>query len=178
MRFMIQSILALIFVTFFRLSAPVAAEPESHFEVFNSTATRDTLVDVHCPKCEGFESRRLEVLKDSDGAITALRFFKIKSGVVTDTIEPRRFKESLVPMYEQSGFTVMQLDARLVNPEKGGPAVLSWFGNVLTKAGKGSLALEVRQDDQGDWGLTISGKKVTSLIVTPTRFGVDDVVSR
>jgi len=163
---------------FVGLLAPMShAVSSEDFElmVFN---TRDSLVDVHCSACEGFESRRLEVLKESDGTLTALRFFKIANGFVTDTIGPRRFKESLVPMYEQGGFTVMELDARLVNPEKGGIATLIWYGNVLTKGGKGTIAVELKEDDTGDWALYVSGRKITQLLVTPGRFGIKDVVYR
>ena len=156
-----------------------ASDPEPDFDsALETLAIRDTLVDVHCPKCDDFESRRLEVLKSETGALTALRFFKMKSGAVTDTLGPDQLKEGLVPMYEQSGFTVLQLDARLVNPEKGGKAVLVWYGNVLTRGGKDSLEMLVDQDSTGDWGLSVNGRRVTELLVTPSSFGIDEVVSR
>jgi len=146
---------------------------------FNALATgRDTLIDVHCPECDGFESRRLEVIKDSAGTMTALRFSKIRSGVVTDTMGPDQLKSALVPMYEQSGFTVIQLDARLVNPEKGGKAVMIWYGNVLTHGGRKSLNMVVEQTTDGTWGLFIAGARVREFIITPSRFGVDTVSYR
>jgi hypothetical protein len=155
----------------------VFADSAEEFEL-TTFATRDSLVDVHCSACEGFEARRLEVLTESDGTLTALRFFKIRSGLVTDTIGPRRFKESLVPMYEQSGFTVMELDARLVNPEKGGAATLIWYGNVLTKAGRGTLVLDLKKDEAGDWALYVGNRKINQFLITPGKFGVKSLTYR
>ena len=69
--------LALI-LSLFALNASASGTDDSDIDFLSFTAGRDTLVDVHCPKCDGFESRRLEVLKDSAGTMTALRFSKIK----------------------------------------------------------------------------------------------------
>lgn len=167
-----------LILSLFALNASVSVADDSDIDFLSFAAGRDTLVDVHCPKCDGFESRRLEILKDSAGTMTALRFSKIKSGVVTDTMGPNQLKAGLVPMYEQSGFTVIQLDARLVNPEKGGKAIMIWYGNVLTHGGRESLNMVVEQGSDGNWGLYIGGEKVREFIVTPSRFGVDTVSYR
>jgi hypothetical protein len=136
---------------------------------------RDSLVDVYCPKCDGFEDRRLEVLKDETGAMKALRFSKIAGDVQTDLIGPQTVKEKVVPMYEQSGHTLIELDARRVNPEKGGPAVMTWTKNVLFGS-QDSIKFEVSQDETGDWGIEHQGHRIRRLIVTPGTVGVSDVV--
>ena len=169
--------LALIFCAFALVTSTVQADLDD-IDFASLAAGRDTLVDVHCPECDNFESRRLEVLKDAAGTMTALRFSKIKSGTVTDTVGPNQLKSGLVPMYEQSGFTVIQLDARLVNPEKGGKAVMIWYGNVLTNGGRESLDMVVEQGADGLWGLYINGAKIREFIITPARFGVDTVSYR
>ena len=148
---------------------------DSEVEAFGTI--KDPLVDVYCPKCDGFEDRRLEVLKDERGAMKALRFSKIVGDVQTDLIGPETVKERIVPMYEYSGHTLIELDARRVNPEKGGPAVMTWTKNVLFGS-QDSMKFEVTQDETGDWGIELQGRRIRKLIVTPGSVGVSDVVAQ
>lgn len=148
---------------------------DSEVEAFGTI--KDPLVDVYCPKCEGFEDRRLEVLKDERGAMKALRFSKIAGDVQTDLIGPETVKEKIVPMYEYSGHTLIELDARRVNPEKGGPAVMTWTKNVLFGT-EDSMRFEVTQDETGDWGIELQGKRIRRLVVTPGTVGVSDVAAQ
>ena len=140
-----------------------------------SPSTKDALVDIACPKCENFEDRRLQVTKDAEGTLTSLQFTVIKSGVSTGSYSPQEIKEEILPMYEQSGYTVVKLDARQVNPEKGGRAQLKWLGNVLLKSGAGSLTLDVVQHETGDWGIEHQGQRVRRLVVEPGSLGVEEV---
>ena len=140
-----------------------------------SPSTKDSLVDISCPKCENFSDRRLQVTKDADGNLTGLHFTVISSGVSTGNYSPEDIKDQVLPMYEQSGYTVVKLDARQVNPEKGGVAQLKWYGNVLLKSGAGSLNLEVVQSEAGDWGIEHQGRLVRRLVVEPGSLGVEEV---
>lgn|GEM_PF-1952687 len=140
-----------------------------------SSSSKDALVDISCPKCEDFADRRLQVTKDSEGTMTSLQFMIINSGVSTGNYSPEEIKEQVLPMYEQSGYTVVKLDARQVNPEVGGVAQLKWYGNVLLKSGAGSLNFQVVQNESGDWGLEHQGRQVRRLVVEPGNLGVEEV---
>lgn len=142
---------------------------------FAASTTTDSLVDISCPNCEGFQDRRLQVTKDADGTMTSLQFRVISTGESTGEYSPDEIKGEVLPMYEQSGYTVVKLDARQVNPEVGGVAQLKWYSNVVLRSGAESLTFEVSQNETGDWGIEHRGQRVRRLIVQPSNLGVDDV---
>ena len=146
-------------------------------------ATDVRILEVRCTNDTSIPTRTLLLGVNAEGDVTGLKIFTTGQGITSD-YKPDDFRHGSLVLFQSdpdllapNGRDIIRLDARLVNPEKGGRARMEYVTNALTGNSE-TVELDLERAADGHWALLLDRQPVRTLQMVKGSLGVKEIEFR